>query len=171
MKDFIKKLQKDLKTLENAVKKDSDELLKKVKSYATKENITAAGVEIEKVLEKKLKEFEPTINKVVNEIRKNAAKAGINVDSVESTVRSTVKKATERVKNEAGKRGFDVDKAVSQVKSAAKSAAATAKKKAGPVANDVANKVVKKVSKKAKSPSTKAATIRKPVAAKRKSKA
>ena len=57
MKDFIKKLQKDLKTLENAVKKDSDELLKKVKSYATKENITAAGVEIEKVLEKKLKEL------------------------------------------------------------------------------------------------------------------
>lgn len=167
MKDFIKKLQKDLKSLENAVKKDSDELLKKVKSYATKENITAAGVEIEKVLEKKLKEFEPTINKVVSEIRKNAAKAGINVDTVETTVRSTVKKATDRVKTAAGKRGFDVDKAVKQVKSAAKSAADTAKKKAEPVAN----KVVKKVTKKAKAPSTKAATIRKPASAKRKSKA
>ena len=167
MKDFIKKLQKDLKTLETAVKKDSDELLKKVKSYATKENLTAAGVEIEKILEKKLKEFEPTINKVVGEIRKNAAKAGINVDNVESTVRSTVKKATDSVKTAAGKRGFDVDKAVSQVKSAAKSAAETAKKKAKPVAN----KVVKKVSKKAKAPTTKAATIRKPSSAKRKSEA
>jgi hypothetical protein len=167
MKDFIKKLQKDLKTLETAVKKDSDELLKKVKSYATKENLTAAGVEIEKILEKKLKEFEPTINKVVGEIRKNAAKAGINVDNVESTVRSTVKKATDSVKTAAGKRGFDVDKAVSQVKSAAKSAAETAKKKAKPVAS----KVVKKVSKKAKAPTTKAATIRKPSSAKRKSEA
>jgi hypothetical protein len=167
MKDFIKKLQKDLKNLETAVKKDSDELLKKVKSYATKENLTAAGVEIEKILEKKLKEFEPTINKVVGEIRKNAAKAGINVDTVESTVRSTVKKATERVRTAAGKRGFDVDKAVNHVKSVAKSAAETAKKKAEPVAH----KVVKKVTKKAKAPTSKAATIRKKNSVKRKPKA
>lgn len=155
MKDFIKKLQKDLKSLETAIKKDSDELVKKVKSYATKENLTAAGVEIEKVLEKKLKEFEPTLNKVVSEIRKNAAKAGINVDQVESQVRSTVKKATAKVKSAAEKRGFDVEKTVSQVKTAAKSAAETAKKKAAPVASKV---------KKSKTPSTKAATKRKPKA-------
>lgn len=155
MKDFIKKLQKDLKSLEHAIKKDSDELVKKVKSYATKENISAAGVEIEKVLEKKLKEFEPTINRVVGEIRKNAAKAGINVDTVESKVRSTVKKATATVKTAAEKRGFNVEKTVSQVKTAAKSAAETAKKKAAPVASKV---------KKAKAPTTKAATKRKPKA-------
>ena len=155
MKDFIKKLQKDLKSLEHAIKKDSDELVKKVKTYASKENLAAAGVEIEKVLEKKLKEFEPTINKVVGEIRKNAAKAGINVDTVESKVRSTVKKATAQVKTAAEKRGFNVDKTVSQVKSAAKSAAETAKKKAAPVTSKV---------KKAKSPSTKAASKSKPKA-------
>lgn len=155
MKDFIKKLQKDLKSLEHAIKKDSDELVKKVKTYASKENLAAAGIEIEKVLEKKLKEFEPTINKVVGEIRKNAAKAGINVDTVESKVRSTVKKATAQVKSAAEKRGFNVDKTVSQVKSAAKSAAETAKKKAAPVTSKV---------KKAKSPSTKAASKSKPKA-------
>ena len=164
MKDFIKKLQKDLKNLETAVKKDSDELLKKVKSYATKENLTAAGVEIEKILEKKLKEFEPTINKVVGEIRKNAAKAGINVDNVESTVRSTVKKAAATVRSAAEKRGFDVDKTMARVKTAAKSAAETAKKKAEPVAKKVVSKV-----KKAKSPSTKAATVRRPKTVKKKS--
>lgn len=152
MKDFIKKLQKDLKSLETAIKKDSDELVKKVKSYASKENISAAGVEIEKVLEKKLKEFEPTINKVVGEIKKNAAKAGINVDQVESKVRSTVKKAADSVKTAAEKRGFNVEKTVNQVKSAAKNAAETAKKKAAPVAAKV---------KKAKGPTTKAATKRK----------
>ena len=155
MKDFIKKLQKDLKSLEHAIKKDSDELVKKMKTYASKENLAAAGVEIEKVLEKKLKEFEPTINKVVGEIRKNAAKAGINVDTVESRVRSTVKKATAQVKSAAEKRGFNVDKTVSQVKSVAKSAAETAKKKAAPVTSKV---------KKAKSPSTKAASKSKPKA-------
>jgi hypothetical protein len=155
MKDFIKKLQKDLKNLENAIKKDSDELVKKVKSYATKENLTAAGAEIEKILEKKLKEFEPTINKVVGEIKKNAAKAGINVDQVESKVRSTVKKATSSVRTAAEKRGFDVEKTVNQVKSAAKNAAENAKKKAAPVAAKV---------KKAKAPTSKAATKRKPKA-------
>lgn len=164
MKDFIKKLQKDLKNLETAVKKDSDELLKKVKSYATKENLTAAGVEIEKILEKKLKDFEPTINKVVGEIRKNAAKAGINVDNVESTVRSTVKKAAATVRSAAEKRGFDVDQTMAKVKTAAKSAAETAKKKAEPVAKKVVSKV-----KKAKSPSTKAATVRGPKTAKKNS--
>jgi len=156
MKDFIKKLQKDLKNLETAVKKDSDELIKKVKSYATKENLAAAGSEIEKILGKKLKEFEPTINKVVGEIKKNAAKAGINVDTVESKVRSTVKKAADSVRTAAEKRGFDVDKTVAKVKTAAKTAAETARKKAEPVAKKVANKV-----KKAKAPSTKAATVRK----------
>jgi hypothetical protein len=166
MKDFIKKLQKDLKNLESAVKKDSDELIKKVKSYATKENISAAGAEIEKILGKKLKEFEPTINKVVGEIKKNAAKAGINVDDVESTVRSTVKKAADKVRTAAEKRGFDVDKTFAKVKDAAKSAAETAKKKAGPVAKKVASKV-----KKAKSPSTKAATVRKKPTAKTRAKA
>ena len=164
MKDFIKKLQKDLKNLETAVKKDSDELLKKVKSYATKENITAAGVEIEQILEKKLKDFEPTITNVVGEIRKNAAKAGINVDNVESTVRSTVKKAAARVRSAAEKRGFDVDKTMAKVKTAAKSAAETAKKKAEPVTKKVVSKV-----KKAKSPSTKAATVRSPKTGKKKS--
>jgi hypothetical protein len=171
MNSFIKKLQKDLKNLESAVKKDSDELLKKVKAYATKENITAAGAEIEKVLEKKLKDFEPTINKVVTEIRKNAAKAGINVDTVESKVRSTVKKATDSVKSAAEKRGISVEKTVAQVKSAAEAA----KKKAEPVARSVAKNVSKTVSKtvakkapkKAKAPTTKAATIRKPKAAKK----
>ena len=155
MKDFIKKLQKDLKNLESAVKKDSEELIKKVKSYATKENISAAGAEIEKILEKKLKDFEPTINKVVGEIKKNAAKAGINVDNVENRVRSTMKKAAATVRTAAEKRGIDVDKTVDKVKKAAKSAAETARKKAEPVAKNVANKV-----KRAKSPSTKAATVR-----------
>jgi adenosylmethionine-8-amino-7-oxononanoate aminotransferase len=163
MKTFIKKLQKDLKNLETAVKKDSDELLKKVKSYATKENISAAGVEIEKILEQKLKEFEPTINKVVNEIRKNAAKAGINVDSVESTVRSTVKRAAATVKSAAAKRGINVDKTVSGAKSATKSAVKT-------ISVNAKNKSASAV-KKAKAPSSKAATLRKPSAAKPKSRA
>ena len=170
MNAFIKKLQKDLKSLERAVKKDSDELLKKVKSFATKENISAAGIEIEKILEQKLKEFEPAIKKVVGQIRKNAAKAGINVDAVESTVRSTVKKAAATVKTAAKKRGVNLDLSVKAAKSAVKTAVKNVEAKAGKASGKKPAQSVKSF-KKAKAPSTKAATIRKPVTAKRQSRA
>ncbi len=166
MNAFIKKLQKDLKHLEHAVKKDSDELLKKVKDFATKENIVAAGSEIEKILEQKLKEFEPTIKKVVGQIRKNASKAGINIDSVEKTVRSTVKKAAASVKSAAEKRGVNLGRAVSTAKAAIKGTAA----KGGKSAAKKPAQTVKSF-KKAKAPASKSATIRKPVVASRKSRA
>jgi hypothetical protein len=166
MNAFIKKLQKDLKALEHAVKKDSDELLKKVKSFATKENMAAAGSEIEKILEQKLKEFEPTIKKVVGEIRKNAAKAGINVDTVENTVRSTVKKAAASVKSAAEKRGVNLGGSAGKAKASGKS---TASKDVKTSAKKPAQTV--KSFKKAKAPASKAATIRKPALANRKSRA
>ena len=106
MKSFVNKLQKDLLDLQIAIKKDSDELLKRVKSYANKDSIAAAGNELEKVVEERLKKFEPTLNKVVNEIRRNAAKAGINVDELETKVRSNVNRATTKLKAEAERRGF-----------------------------------------------------------------
>lgn len=155
MKDFINKLQKDLKGLQDAIKKDSDELLTKVKTYANKEHIVAATVEVEKLVETRLKKLEPTINKVVGEIRKNASKAGFDVDEIEAKVRSNVTKATNAVKDAAEKRGFTkaAKDAAEKAKTAAKSAAKTASTKA---------KAVSKTAKaKAKAPTSKAATRRK----------
>ena len=153
MKDFINKLQKDLKGLQDAIKKDSDELLSKVKTYANKEQIVAAGAEVEKLVEARLKKLEPTINKVVGEIRKNASKAGFDVDEIEAKVRSNVTKATNAVKAEAEKRGFTkvAKDAAERAKSAAKSATSTAKS-------------VRKTSSKAKAkaPASKAATRKAP---------
>lgn len=157
MKDFISKLQKDLKGLQDAIKKDSDELLNKVKTYANKEHLVAAGIEVEKLVEARLKKFEPTINKVVGEIRKNAAKAGFDVDEIESKVRSNVTKATNAVKDAAEKRGFTkvAKSAANRAKSAAKTATSTAKS-------------VRKTAKaKAKAPTSKAATRTKTSTAKK----
>ncbi len=151
MKDFISKLQKDLKGLQDAIKKDSDQLVQTVKTYATKENLRSAGVEIEKLVEHRFKKMEPTINKVLGEIKKNAAKAGINVDDVESKVRSTVKKAASQFKDAADRRGITTvaKKAAEKAKGVATKAKASGKKAT-----------------KAKAPSTKAATrSKKPSAA------
>jgi hypothetical protein len=145
MNEFISKLQKDLKGLQDAIKKDSDELIGRVKSYANKENLVAAGAEVEKLLEKRLKKLEPTINKVVSEIRKNALKAGFNVDELESKVRSNVSKAAATFREVADKQGFT---------KAAKRAAV----KARSVAKKARSKTAAKKPAKAKSPSTKAAS-------------
>lgn len=151
MKDFVSKLQKDLKGLQDAIKKDSDELLNKVKTYATKDNLMAAGMEVEKLVEQRLRKLEPTINRVVGEIRKNASKAGINVDVLESTVRSNVNKAAASIKDAAEKRGLTkvAKKAADRAKEVAKKAQAKTKSPAA------------KKTGKAKSPSSKAATRKK----------
>lgn len=150
MKDFVSKLQKDLKGLQDAIKKDSDELMARVKTYANKENLAAAGAEVERLVEKRLKKLEPTINKVVSEIRKNASKAGINVDELESKVRSNVTKAANSIKDAAEKRGLTkvAVNAASKAKEVANKAKSTAK---------AATASTKKAAK-AKAPSAKAAT-------------
>jgi hypothetical protein len=128
MKDFINKLQNDLKGLQEAIKKDSDELLKKVKTYATAENLRSAGAEIEKLMEQRLKKFEPTVNKVVEEIRKSASKAGINVDDLETKVRRTVKKAASQFRKATTKKGSFTSKASEVASKAADKAQNVAKK-------------------------------------------
>ena len=150
MKSFVSKLQKDLKGLQDAIKKDSDELLGRVKAYANKENLAAAGAEIEKLVENRLKKLEPTINKVVGEIRKNAEKAGINVEELEAKVKSNVTKAASSLRHAAEKRGLT--KVASKAAEKAKSAASTATKKA---------KSVTKKATKAKAPASKSATRKK----------
>ena len=148
MKDFVSKLQKDLKGLQDAIKKDSDELLGRVKGFANKENLAAAGAEVERLVEQRIKKLEPTLNKVLGEIRKNAAKAGINVDVLEAKVRSNVSKAAASLKDAADKRGFT---------EAAKKAAG----KARDVATRATSKTPAKKSAKAKAPASKAATRKK----------
>jgi hypothetical protein len=161
MKDFVKKLQKDLKGLQDAIKKDSDELLNRVKNYTNKENLTAAGVEIEKLVQQRIKKLEPTINKVVGEIRKNADKAGINLDEIESKVKSNVSKAASQLRNAAEKRGLTkvAAKAADRAKTVAKTAkskAETARKKAAKVKNPVSKAQTKR---KVKSQNTVATSI------------
>ncbi len=88
MKDFVNRLQKDLSQLQKTVEKESNDLLKKAKEFANKDNLIKKGVEIEHFVEKEFKKIEPSLNKVLSEVRKNARKVGFDVDTIEKKLRS-----------------------------------------------------------------------------------
>ncbi len=88
MKDFVIKLQKDLAHLQKTLKQEGDDLVKKLRTATNKKNLKATGKHLEKMVEKRLKKFEPQVNRVVSDLRKNAKKAGINVDAIEKNVRA-----------------------------------------------------------------------------------
>ena len=118
MKDFISKLQKDLNQLQKTIKKEGDDLVKIVKTTATKENIVTKGKELEKLVNAKLKEFEPQISRFMTDVRKNAKKAGIDIDVLEKQLRSKLSSTAGKAKS-----------AASKAKSAASSAKGAVKKK------------------------------------------
>lgn len=124
MKDFVKKLQKDLNVLKKDLEKESNELLKRVKTLATKENLMKKGKEIEVVVEKQLKRFEPTLNKVLQEVRKNARKAGLDVDKIEKSLRTNLTTARKTFESAAkkttskGKKASPTKKAASKARPA-----------------------------------------------------
>ena len=88
MKDFVNRLQKDLSQLQKTVEKESNDLMKKAKEFANKDNLIKKGVEIEHFVEKEFKKIEPSLNKVLSEVRKNARKVGFDVDTIEKKLRS-----------------------------------------------------------------------------------
>ncbi len=97
LKDFLKNFQKDLSQLQKTLKKESDQLLKKVKTSTQKDSLQAKRSEIEKLIEKNLKKYEPTINKFVADVHKSAKKAGIDLTDIEQKVKDNLHYARERL--------------------------------------------------------------------------
>jgi hypothetical protein len=118
LKDFLSSFQKDLSKLQKTLQKESDALVKKVKSAAQKDNIQARRKEIEVLVEKNLKKFEPTINKFVHELNKTTKKAGVDLSELEkkvrdhvATARTKLTHASDTVKKNAKKSGAKAKKA------------------------------------------------------------
>lgn len=102
MNKLIAKFKKDLndlqKNLQKTIQKESDDLIKKVKTVATKQNIMAKTKELEVLVEKKLKKFEPALESFMKGVRANAEKAGIDMNKFESRLRSAAKAARSRIR-------------------------------------------------------------------------
>lgn len=90
LKDFLNNFQKDLGALQKTLKKESDDLVKKVRTAASNGKIQARRKDLETAVEKQLKKFEPTINKFVHELSKSAKKAGVDLTQLEKSVRSNL---------------------------------------------------------------------------------
>jgi hypothetical protein len=97
MKDFLGKLQKDLKHLQSTIEKEGNDLLKKAKKAVddmeVPKKVNAKTKELEKLIESKFDKFEPALYKFIGEVAKNAKKYGLEVGDLEKIVRSSVKKA------------------------------------------------------------------------------
>lgn len=124
LKDFLSKFQKDLNMLQKSLKKESDDIVKKVKAATKKDNIQAKRHEVEALIEKNLKKYEPTINKFVHELNSSAKRAGVDLTELEQKVRDNLKTARVRMAKASGKGKSGVTKAMPKVKKAKKTATA-----------------------------------------------
>lgn len=97
LKEFLSNFQKDLNTLQKSVKKESEDLVQKLKTAANKDSVQAKRKELEQMVEKNLKKFEPTINKFVHELNVSAKKAGVDLTELEKKVRTNLQTARTRL--------------------------------------------------------------------------
>lgn len=146
LKNFLKNFQKDLNILQKTLKKESDDLLKRVKTAAGKENVQAKRKELEKLLEKNMKKYEPTISKFVAEVNKNAKKAGVDLTDLEKkvrdnlhTARTRLTKASATVKSRTTTKGKKAAAPAKKSTASVKKAAAPAKKATAATASVGAN--------------------------------
>lgn len=102
MKTLISRIQKDITKLQKAVHKEGNELLEKIKELDLKSNLDQTKKDLMKVLTAKLKKLEPSYNTFVREIRKNAKKAGIELEKLEKTIKAKVSTKTNKTKAKTG---------------------------------------------------------------------
>ena len=125
MKEFIGRVQKDLVKLQQTLKKEIDDFGQKIKSAAKSRNVTAKTREIERLLETRLRKFEPAIEKFYKEVKANAGKYGIDLSGLERTVK------TARTKWKKGTGKTASTAAAVKKSSSPRAAGATRKKAAG----------------------------------------
>lgn len=119
MKKLIARLQKDISKLQTVVNKEGNDLLKKIKAMDLKKNVDVTKKELLEVISSKFKKFEPTYNTLMDEIRKNAKKAGIELEKIEKNL---------KIKADKAKKDFSVFTKKKNTKTKAKSKSPVKKK-------------------------------------------
>ena len=98
MKKLIARIQRDISKLQKTVHKEGNDLLNKIKKLDLKSNLESTRDELRKVLSAKLKKMEPTYHNFIEELRKNAKRAGIDVTKVEKNLKKKVTQAKKQLK-------------------------------------------------------------------------
>jgi len=129
VKDFIARFQKDLGVLQGQIRKEGDDLVKKVKMAATKQNVDAKRRELERLVEAQMRRLEPKFNRFVKDINENAKKAGIDLTEIEKTLTTNFKSARDKLAARTKKK---TNKKSKKSKSGAAGTKKTTRKKAKP---------------------------------------
>lgn len=103
IKEFIKQVQKDVSEFQKTVQKEGDVLVRKFKGAVNKKTFIERGKEIEKLVETKMKQFEPALETFLMKITNQAERAGIDISDLERSVMSNFKKARTKLRETAKK--------------------------------------------------------------------
>ncbi len=97
MNEILNKVQSDLGKLQKTLEREGEMLLSKLKDAANKaaanKSVQAKRKEIEKLVETQIKRFEPALDKFYSELKTTASKYGVDMEKVETKVRSAKEKA------------------------------------------------------------------------------
>lgn len=99
MKKLIARIQKDISKLQDAVHKEGNDLIEKIKKLDLKSNLDQTKDDLMKLVSAKLKKIEPTYHNFVDEVRKNAKKAGIEIEKFEKNIKAKAKGAKKNLKS------------------------------------------------------------------------
>ncbi|MBP6218018.1 MAG: hypothetical protein KA436_05485 [Oligoflexales bacterium] len=101
MKNLLTRLQKDLDKFQNVLQKEGADLFnkvnKKMKQIDFRDNIDSARKELGKILQTKLEKIEPSYHRFVEELHKNAEKAGINLVKIETEIKKRAVQARKKL--------------------------------------------------------------------------
>jgi hypothetical protein len=95
---FKDRFYKDFQRFQSLIEKEGTDLLTKIKTLDLKENLESQKGHMAKMIEKKIKTFEPACLKFLEEIKKNAKKAGIEITLFDKVTKKTAKKPVKKTK-------------------------------------------------------------------------
>lgn len=73
-------------------------ITKKVKKYAKEHGLDSSIKDVEKMIQKKIKSAQPTIDTFIKDVKKNVEKAGIDISKIEKSLQKTTKKKVTKKK-------------------------------------------------------------------------
>ena len=97
MKSMIEKAQKDWGWMQKIIETEKKKIFERVKLDELKSELEQRAKMIEEQVEETIKQLEPTYTKVVEGLKHNAEKVGIDVEKVEDVLRDGVATARERL--------------------------------------------------------------------------
>lgn len=126
MNEILNKVQTDLGKLQKTLEREGEILLGKLKEAANKaaanKSVQAKRKEIEKLVEAQIKRFEPALDKFYSELKTTASKYGVDMEKVETKVRSAKEKAASTFGNKKKSKSSSSKSAVGGTKKTKKKA-------------------------------------------------